>query len=507
MSRFRPDHDRLKPVVPASDLCMSRTNDNQGPIEAFFCGRLNYERQQARSYNERSFRLRPLQCLLQALDNPQHAFAVVHVAGTKGKGSVCAMIHQVLHAAGYRSGLYTSPHLQHLAERFVVGQAPASNDQLLEVIRQLQPAVAAIDQRSEKEPHFGGLTFFDLCTAAAFVFFQQQAVQIAVVEVGMGGRLDSTNLVRPCLSLVTNISLDHTQQLGETVEQIAREKAGIIKPGIPVISGVQDPAARSVIVQSAASNGSPLMELGKQVTWSSSTPAWGPCRLTWQDPATGRDSPPETMCTPLLGSHQRDNLALAYAAVHCLRLQGWQLPPEAVRHGIAQARPIGRMQIVQSEPLVMLDVAHNPASFAALVTTLRRLEMSGGAAAWAGSGDRNPDSAMANGTPRQRRLVFAVSQDKDRQAMLRIAADYFDQIVLTRFHLNPRACDPQQLGSLARQVTDPLRPWVVAVEEDPQRAYQETLRWADPRDWIVVAGSLFLLAEIGSWSPAPAGVK
>lgn len=493
------DHDRLS---------MSALTPEQ-IVHTFFYGRLNYEKQHPAAYGQQHYRLKPLATLLEILGNPHRSFAVVHVAGTKGKGSVSNMLHHVLCCGGYRCGLYTSPHIHQLGERFVVDGRPAEVGALAEVVQALIPAVATVDERSAHDPDFGSLTFFDLCTATAFQYFYRQAVQIAVIEVGMGGRLDSTNVVDPLLSIITNVSLDHTQQLGNTVAEIVREKAGIIKPERPVISGVRQPEARAVVEDIARQQRAPLAQFDKHLTWSASDPLAGPSVVRFEDPETHRVIESPTLQTPLLGAHQRDNLSLVFAATVYLRAGGWELSDPAIHAGVAAARPAGRLQKISDAPRVVLDVAHNPASFAALIDTLRLMDAAEPTAA--SDPTANPSvnppvtpsatPATVSDSPTGRRtLVFAVSRDKDATEMLRIAASYFDRFVLTRFHNNPRALEIEQLREIMAQVTDPLRLPTVETHDHPEQAFRHALHDAQPADVVVVAGSLFLLAEIGSWS-------
>lgn len=471
---------------------MPSSTPEQELLDSFFFRRLNYEKQLPVAYGERDYRLRPIAALLELAGNPQRSMAIVHVAGTKGKGSVSTMLHHVLSQGGYRSGLYTSPHIHHLRERFVVDGREAEIADLAEVVQSLKPFVAQIDERSQAEPDFGSLTFFDLCTATAFLYFYRQAVQVAVIEVGMGGRLDSTNVVDPLLSIITNVSLDHTQQLGNTVVEIAREKAGIIKPARPVISGVRQTDAGAIVQEIARRQRAPLAQFGKHLSWRSEDPVAGPCVVRFEDPETHQVIESPQLQTPLLGAHQRDNLALVFAATVYLRTTGWEVSSQAIQAGLAIARPPGRLELIRTTPRVILDVAHNPASFEALVHTLEQMDDSN-----TGAGKTN-----APQVDRQKILVFAVSRDKDSTEMLRLAVKYFDRFLLTRFHNNPRALELERLTKIMGSVTDPLRPKQSETFEHPEEAFKRALEMARPEDTVVVAGSLFLLAEIGSWTEA-----
>ncbi len=477
---------------------MPSSRSAQTRVEAFFFGRLNYERQQPSGDGQPHYRLRPIQALLEQLGNPHLQVPMLHVAGTKGKGSVCSMLHHIVHASGRRCGLYTSPHIHHVGERFVIDGRPATTEQLADVVDSLITAVAHVDARSAAEPDFGSLTFFDLCTAAAFQYFHQQQVDMAVIEVGMGGRLDSTNVVQPLVSVITNVSFDHTQQLGNTIAAIAREKAGIIKSSVPVVSGVRQGEGRAVVQELATQHAAPLWELDHELTWTAPDPLRGPCQVQVSDPGTSRSLESPELRTTLLGKHQRDNLALVYATVVQLRRQGWTISDDALQAGLSAAQPAGRLQIIREHPRVIVDVAHNPASLSALIETLQQLEQA----------DASPLGAAAEPpVHRVRTLVFAVSRDKDFVTMLRLAAQYFDRVIMTRFHQNPRATDLTTLAQTWAEVTDPLRPIPCDCIDQPQDAYKLALEQARSQDWVVVAGSLFLLAEIGSWNNGSADVE
>jgi len=205
---------------------------------AFLHARIDYERALFVPYGEREFRLEGMRELLARLGDPQERFAIVHVAGTKGKGSTAAMIAAVLSAAGHRAGLYSSPHLQQIEERVAIDGQPCTAAELTSLVETMRPIVDEMDQWAGQNPsNEARLTYFDLITAMALVHFANRGVHFALLEVGMGGRLDSTNVCRPAVSVITSISFDHTRQLGNTLTAIAREKAGIVKPGVPVVSG------------------------------------------------------------------------------------------------------------------------------------------------------------------------------------------------------------------------------------------------------------------------------
>ncbi|MHB8862477.1 MAG: bifunctional folylpolyglutamate synthase/dihydrofolate synthase, partial [Pirellulaceae bacterium] len=229
----------------------------------FLFGRINYERTRGVPYCSRVFKLHRMQQLVARLGHPERTFPAIHIAGTKGKGSTAAMIASVLQAGGFRIGLYTSPHLQRLEERFVVDGRPCDEETLVRLLAHLQPTILELDEQARQEREQQGPTYFEITTAAALIHFRDQRVDAAVLEVGLGGRLDSTNICQPIVTAITSISFDHTRQLGNTLSAIAREKAGIIKPGIPLITGVTQPEPFGVIQQVARDNGAPLLALGR----------------------------------------------------------------------------------------------------------------------------------------------------------------------------------------------------------------------------------------------------
>ncbi len=437
----------------------------------YLYAQINYERTDRVPYRSRQFRFARLEALLDRLGNPHHRLPVVHVAGTKGKGSTCAMLDAVLRRSGLRVGRFTSPHLNELGERLAVDGAACPPQRLLELVRQVAPAAEEL-KRNPLPQQPGGPTFFELMTALGFLYFHQEQVDLAVMEVGLGGRLDSTNLCRPRLCLITSISYDHTALLGDTLEQIAAEKAGIIKPGVPVISGVQRPEAAEVIRRKARQCNSPLWELDRHFAVTCQ-----PVRLEsrgWCTPlevqgvAPGWEALQVRAGLPLAGAHQAQNAALAAAAAWQLGRQGWPVTPQAITCGLQEVRWPARVELVSGAPLVVLDAAHNAASAQALVETLRPVA-----------------------PPGRRMLLFGTSSDKDIPGMARVLGGWFHQVTVTRFGDNPRAADPTLLRrAFARHGPE------VLVEEEAARALSQLLSRLDPTDLLCICGSLFLAAEL-----------
>jgi dihydrofolate synthase/folylpolyglutamate synthase len=386
--------------------------------------------------------------LLEALGHPERSFRSVHIAGTNGKGSVTAMVDAALVAAGHRSARYTSPHLVSITERFVVSGDPVSEGALAEAVSHLRTIVDALRSRGtlEVDP-----TFFEVTTAAAFELFRRFAVDVAVCEVGLGGRLDATNVLMPEVTAITTIGFDHQQHLGSTLEAIAAEKAGIIKPHVPVVIGRLPPAALNVVAAAARRADAPLVAACDAETLE----------------RVGR------MTIGLRGRHQQFNAAVALHVLEQLNRRGIPAPPEAVREGLANVRWAGRLEWRQRADgrEALLDAAHNPEGAAALAGYLHE------------HGERLP-------------LVFAAMRDKDTTGILRALAPEVSAIVCTRAS-NPRAAAPAELAAAARAINPRIE---VTAVDSPADALEYAWRLSRR---IVVAGSIFLLGDVIqiAWSP------
>ncbi|HEX5442692.1 MAG TPA: folylpolyglutamate synthase/dihydrofolate synthase family protein [Pirellulales bacterium] len=436
---------------------------------AFLLGRIDYERALNVPYGEGAFRLERMRRLLALLGDPHTGLPIVHVAGTKGKGSTSAMIAAALSAAGYRTGLYTSPHLERLEERFTVDGRLCGENEFVSLVDELRLAVAEMEQGSDPD-HLP--TYFELTTAAALLHFRRRQVDAAVVEVGMGGRLDSTNVCLPRVAVITSISFDHTKQLGNTLAAIAREKAGIIKPGVPVVSGVTAEEPAREIESISSFRGAELIRLGREFDFVYRPPTANAeclggsidyfCRV-------GRARERRGVELGLLGRHQGANAAVCLAVLDELRRQGWSLPDAAVRRALAEVRWPARVEVVDRRPTVVLDAAHNVASVAALAETLRE-----------------------NFTARRRILVFATTQDKDAAGMLRLLLTDFDHVILTRYENNPRGLDAGELAALAARLTDaPVQRCA-----SPAEAWRAVQALAEEDDLVCITGSFFIAAEM-----------
>ena len=421
----------------------------------FLYGRIDYARMSA-SLSASDFKLDRMRNLLDKIDNPQNRVPAVHIAGTKGKGSTAAMIASILQAGGHHVGLFTSPHLERYEERVRIDDQMIGEHDLVELVNRLADVTRTIDAQSN------GLspTFFELTTALAWLWFERQRADIAVVEVGLGGRLDSTSVCRPEVCVLTTVSRDHMHILGSRLSDIAAEKAGIIKSGIPVVSGVSAPEARAVIENIAAERGAPLHCI---------------------DTKTGHDSTAQAgaeLTGSLSGLHQRRNALIAVSTARILRERGWRIDDQAIQNGLRSVRCPVRIEVVSQDPLVVLDAAHNWASAGALLETLAEHDVSG-----------------------RRVLIFATSRDKDVPGLLRRLLGGFDCVVLTEFQSNPRAMPLEQLKEAVRRITS--QPVHSAVT--PNEAWVAATRLC-PRDGLIcVAGSFFLAAELRAMATKKAG--
>jgi dihydrofolate synthase / folylpolyglutamate synthase len=523
----------------------------------FLAGRIDYERALSMPNSEAAFKLDRMRALLRRLGDPHEGPPILHVAGTKGKGSTAAMLAGILTAAGYRTGRFTSPHIERIEERIAVDGEPCSSDEFAELIEEVRPAIEILDREAGDCPDFcghcgeavvgengtvplsAGPTYFEILTAMAWLYFARRRVDAVVLEVGLGGRLDSTNVCRPTAVILSSISLDHTKQLGETLASIAAEKAGIIKPGVPVLSGVTDEEPRAVIRRVAAENGCRLIELGVDFDFhyhpprhleQSPSPAHfdyikprppvAPDRTANMDdgvPLFGtssaeRDPSPKHglfqavahgnekcgFTLNLLGRHQAANAAVAVATVEELRRLGWTIPDAAIERGLAEVIWPARIEVLGRHPAVILDAAHNAASIHALVEVVEE-----------------------SFSVRRRLLIFAASQEKDLCGMLRLLIGRFDAIYFTRYTNNPRAVPPEELFDLAHTLTHSERREAVGARgpdisprplageglgvracevmkilPTPAEAWAAARHWAGPDDLVCITGSFFLAAEM-----------
>jgi dihydrofolate synthase/folylpolyglutamate synthase len=441
---------------------------------AFLFGRIDYERTATLPYGARDFKLDRMRELLDRLGNPQATLPIVHVAGTKGKGSTSAMIASVLSAAGYRTGLFSSPHLERVEERLRIDGQSCTADDLVKLVRRIRPTVEAMDAVTAS-PHVpAGPTYFEINTALALMHFAARQADAVVLEVGLGGRLDSTNVCQPRVAVITSISFDHMKQLGDTLSAIAWEKAGIVKPGVPTVSGVLPDEPRQTIRAVCHERGSRLVELGQDFEF-----AYRPPRHLEQSGTRGQID--FRYLTPdrqreiagielgLLGQHQAANAAVALSTLVELESQEWDIPEAAIRRGLADIAWPARVEVVARRPTVLIDAAHNVASVEALLQTL--------------------DESFS---ARRRLLVFATTKDKDARGMLQCLLPQFDEVIFTRYANNPRSISPEELARMATELTGRE----FSTTNDTLLAWDLVRAWAGPDDLVCITGSFFLAGEM-----------
>ena len=406
------------------------------------------------------FGLEPIQTILAALGHPERRYPTAIVAGTNGKGSTCAMLAAILDHSGYKTGLYTSPHLVRVNERMRVrGEDISDSNFALEFTRVYRQAEELVATRAlAKHP-----SFFEYLTATAFLHFAHAAIDFAVLEVGMGGRLDATNVVDPCVAVITNVDLDHQQFLGTTHAAIAAEKAGVIKPGKPIISGCEHPDARAVISRRSCELGAPLVETHGLDGISNLLYRNG--HYTFDLNLEG--CPLRGVSLSLPGSFQIKNAAVAATAAWHLARQGFRIPCEAIRLGLQSASWPGRLEATLKNPLLLLDGAHNPAAASELAGYVRQ-HLSG----------------------RRLRLVYGSMRDKAIGEITSLLFPLAETVILTRPQAD-RAALPEEI--LANSSMDSSK---VIIEPDPVRAVERALLCSSPEDVVLAAGSLFLVGAI-----------
>lgn len=446
------DNNMNKKVVPFSSY---------EDAMAYLYAMTDYEKQRMIRYNVITFDLTRMYEMLAALGNPHQKVKCVHVAGTKGKGSTSTMIARMLEANGYSVGLYTSPHITSVHERIEVNSACITNDEIVELINIVRPVVDKITQNGRKP------TFFEMLTTMAFVHFANRNTDFAVLETGMGGRLDSTNVVTPEVSVITSISIDHQRQLGKTVDLIAAEKAGIIKKGVPVVTVTQQPQALDVIKNRAAALGCQINIVGEDIDFS--------CRFE----ASREDGPHTRICVltptskfehlkvPLPGEHQALNCGLALAAMDCLKKIGHAIDDEKSVAGLGMVKMPGRLQVVYNNPRVVVDMAHNAASIKALIQTI---------------GQHIPYDSMV--------MIFGCNADKDITGMLDELQYGADKVIFTRSS-SPRAVRPDELAEIYTEQSNRMCQTALSLGDALKIAGSAVTR----EDVICITGSVYLVGD------------
>jgi dihydrofolate synthase/folylpolyglutamate synthase len=397
--------------------------------------------------------------LMRLLGDPHERFRSVHIAGTNGKGSTAAFLAGMLMAAGYRVGLYTSPHLVSFTERIRINGTPVTEARVVELAERVRSRYEGLT------PAGGGPfmpTFFEVTTAMAFAHFAEERIDVAVIEAGMGGRLDSTNVIAPMVSVITNIDVEHTEYLGDTIEKIAGEKAGIIKQGIPVVTGAIQPEAVAVIERAAAAAGSAMFRMSKDFSAEKLTA--GPEQIFDYRGIAARLA---GLRITMLGQHQIGNACLALAAAECVRKAGMAMPDGAIRTGLATAAWEGRLERVAERPDVYLDGAHNPASARVLADALRELRKK----------------------YRRLVLVLGILMDKDYRGIIGQLAPLADRVVVTKPQYS-RALDVHSLAAEIRALHDDTVS-AASVAEAIEAARGD----AGPDGLVVITGSLYTVGD------------
>lgn len=423
---------------------------------------MDYERKPAATPEEAAFNLDRMRALLDAVGNPQDGMAGVVVAGTKGKGSTCALIESIVRAAGYRCGLWTSPHLNSYRERIQIDRLPIGQAALADGVERIRPLIDSFDVAS-----YGSPTTFELGFALALRYFADEGVQVAVLEVGMGGRYDAANVITPLVSVISSISFDHMNVLGHTLASIADNKAGIIKPGVPAITVPQHPEAAAVLAQVARDVGAAL--------WIAEE-AWIEDWRLGSDPAapTSNIQPPKgaypVAPNPALlrGPFQRENARLALAAALVLRTQGLTIPDAALAEGLATAQWPGRLEVAGQAPWLVLDGAHNGDSAEKLLVALQ-----------------------AEFHYRRLLVVLGTSRDKDIRRIVAALAPHADALILTRARHHRAYVDLDQIAAAAQ----PFLHGPLLLTPDIPAALDQARSLATPDDLIVVTGSLFVVGD------------
>lgn len=450
---------------------------------SYIFDRLNYEKRSAIPYDSRNYRLERMTRLLELLGRPDREYPIIHIAGTKGKGSVAHLSAAILSASGKRVGLYTSPHLLSVRERFVIDGRPCEAADFVEATQVLRQAEQTLSTQGWDTP-----TFFEVTTALAFWLFARLGVDVGVIEVGMGGRLDSTNVAEADVGVITSISFDHEEQLGNTLRKIATEKAGIIKSTAPIVCGVDAAEPLEVIVAKADELSAPLLLRDRD--WHLA-PAGG---QSWNYRAA------HPLCSlqaidalevGMLGRHQAINAATSIAAVDVLATQrGWPLAVDAVRSAVARTQVPARIQQFPGQPPIIVDAGHNVASIAALVETLS---------------DYRRDHNLLGMT-----VILATSSDKNYREVLRILLPHCDRLICTQYGNNSRSLPCSELYTAAQEVADTLRSADCSSEgescleircclyrEEQASAALDFARLHTPPDHLLaITGSFFLAAEV-----------
>lgn len=429
----------------------------------FLYSRINVEMIRPRKVEPQVWRLDRMHALMGALDDPHRAFKSVHVAGSKGKGSVCEMLAAALIGCGLTTGLYTSPHVIDIRERIRLNGEMVSERDFVRLVSEVALAADGIKRRH------GAATYFELLTAAAYLHYAQQAVDVGVIEVGLGGRLDSTNVIIPEVTAITAIQLEHTQILGDSLDKIAREKAGILKPGVPALTiPQQKPIILETFKEVAAKVNAPLAVLGTDIEYTSRFEASNQLGPHMRISVTTPRSEFEHVPVPLKGEHQAANCGLVLAILDRLRERGLPIKERDAVNGLARTKTLGRLEQVFAQPRIFVDGAHNPESIQALIKSL--------------GAHLRYDSLI---------VIFGCASDKDVPTMLQKLGAGADKVIFTKAEHNARAADPKDLLRRFGEHSQKMAQTAASVKD----AINIAAKAAGRDDLIVVTGSFYVAGE------------
>ncbi len=426
----------------------------------YLFNRTNYEQEKHLRYNVDTFNLKRMEHLLSLVGNPHTKVDTVHIAGTKGKGSTATMLARMIEANGYKVGLYTSPHVVDLHERIIVNSEMISRTAMLGLLNRIYKAVETVTKTSAP-------TFFEIMTAIAFMHFADSKADIAVIETGMGGRLDSTNVIKPKVVGITNLSFDHQKQLGSTIGEIAKEKAGIFKPGVPIVTVQQDPDAMRVLKAQAAAVKAPFSVTGVDIDFShrfETSSEHGPHNRVCLTTPTSKF---EHLRVPLHGIHQAINCGLALAMLDKLKACGFDIDNDKSIAGLAKVKLPGRMEMICEDPRILIDGAHNAASIRALMYAI---------------GQSIPYDSMI--------VIFGCNEDKDAKGMLQELQYGADKVVFTRSN-SAKAKSPDELVEMYAAISGKMCQSAPAIGEALRLAKSAV----DKEDLICITGSFYLIGQ------------
>ena len=420
---------------------------------------VDYSRTHQQNLAPENFNLSRVRQLMSLLGNPEKQFPSIHVAGSKGKGSVCSFCSSALLAQGYKVGLYTSPHMVEFTERIRVNGEQIPEDELVDLLDEIKPFIESIPK----------ITTFEIITALGFLYFARQKVDIAVIEVGLGGRLDATNVVVPEVSVITQLYLEHTFVLGNTLREIAGEKGGIIKQNVPVVISQQTKEAEERLLEIASERKAPVYQVGKDYTYS--LDRYDLDTQSFWVVETARPNKKVHLKINLLGDFQLENAATAYAALDVLRKNGFDVSDDAIQNGFKQTEWEGRFEILQKDnPPVVLDSAHNKDAVIKLIQTVKKYF---------------PNHKIV--------LIIGVSADKNIQGMLSEFGPYVRKVICTQSS-HPRALDAEVLLGMAKDLSLPS----IAISEVPD-AFKKAISMARNDELVLVTGSIFVVAAARLW--------